>query len=72
MIGRGVLLSSNVYPGSTTTVPVTVTTDMAPKTEIIAWFETKQHEIVSDSITLSISDIFKNKVSIFVLLVFPI
>ena len=56
-----------MYPGTTTTVPVTVTTDMAPTAKIVAWFETQKGEIVSDSITFNIADMFKNKVCLHVL-----
>ena len=55
-----------MYPGTTTNVPVTVTTDMAPEARILAWFETQKGEIVSDSINFITADIFRNKVIVFI------
>ena len=53
-----------MYPGDTTAVPVTVTTNMSPTGRVIAWFETEKGEIISDSIGFHIADMFKNKVNL--------
>ena len=37
---------------------------MAPTGRVIAWFETETGEIISDSISFHIADMFKNKVNL--------
>ena len=66
MLTKGKIRDCTVRDKSVTDFVMTITTEMAPTSRLVCWFEymngENEYEIISDSVNFNVGDMFKNKV----------